>query len=150
MLPISVPSRPLLLALLLVALSVVLLAAPGATGATPRLRVGTAQNATLGKRILVAPGSGLSLYTLEGERNGRWLCTDRSCLSAWPPLLLRRGAQPTGVRSLGVLRRPDGRRQVTYRGFPLYRYAFDDKKGDVRGDGVGDVAVWHVAVAPRR
>ncbi len=140
--------RPLFALLLLAALAAVLV--PGATAATPRLRVGTAQNATLDKRILVTSGAGLSLYTLEGERNGRWLCTDRSCLSAWPPLLLRRGAQPTGVRFLGVLRRPDGRRQVTYRGFPLYRYAFDDEKGDVRGDGVGDVAVWHVAVAPRR
>ena len=135
--------RSLALALLLAAL------APAAVAATPRLRVFTAQNATLDKRILVTR-SGLSLYWVEGERNGRWLCTDRPCLQAWPPLLLRRGATPTGVRFLGSARRPDGRRQVTYRGRPLYRYAFDDKKGDVRGDRVGDVAVWHVAVAPRR
>jgi predicted lipoprotein with Yx(FWY)xxD motif len=145
--PIPVLARLLLLAGALLALA----AAPGGAAAArgPTLRVGTAQNATLDKRILVTR-SGLSLYRLEGERNGRWLCTDRSCLAAWPPLLLRRDARPTGVRFLGSLRRPDGRRQVTYRGFPLYRYAFDDKRGDVRGDGVGDVAVWHVAVAPRR
>jgi predicted lipoprotein with Yx(FWY)xxD motif len=144
----AVPHPRSFLVLLLLAVTCAALA-PAAVGATPRLKVFTAQNATLDKRILVTR-SGLSLYWLEGERNGRWLCTDRSCLSAWPPLLLRSGAQPTGVRFLGAVRRPDGRRQVTYRGRPLYRYAFDEKKGDVRGDGVGDVAVWHVAVAPRR
>ena len=140
--------RPLLVALLLVALSAGVVGT--AIGATPRLSVGTAQNATLGKRILVTR-SGLTLYTLSGERNGRWRCTDRPCLQAWPPLLLRRGTQPTGVRFLGVLRRPDGRRQATYRGFPLYRYAFDRRKGDAFGDRVRDDAgVWHAAVAPRR
>ena len=137
--------RPLLAVLLVAALSAVF--APGAMGAT--LSVGTTQNATVGKRILVTR-AGLSLYTLEGEKGGRFLCRDTACLSAWPPLLLRRGAQPAGVRGLGSVRRPDGRRQVTYRGSPLYRYAFDDRKGQVRGDLVEDVGVWHVAVAPRR
>ncbi|HMJ03968.1 MAG TPA: hypothetical protein VK506_13595 [Conexibacter sp.] len=139
--------RPLLVVLLAVALAAVL--APGATAAAPRLRVGTAQNAQLDKRILVTR-SGLSLYTLSAETRGRFICDDTDCLAAWPPLLLRRGAQPTGVRSLGVVRRPDGRRQVTYRGRPLYRFAGDSRRGDVEGEGFRDVGTWHVAVAPRR
>lgn len=131
-------------------LAAALLALGGVAAAAPTLSVGTAQNASLGKRILVTR-AGLTLYTLSGERNGRFLCTDRACLQTWPPLLLRRGAQPAGARGLAAIRRPDGRRQVTYRGFPLYRYAPDTKKGDAFGDGLRDDAgVWHAAVAPRR
>lgn len=138
-----------LLAALAAVAALALAGTAGAARAPPTLKVGTAQNATLDKRILVTR-SGLSLYTLSAETRGRFICTDASCLAAWPPLLLRGGAQPSGVRSLGVVRRPDGRRQVTYRGRPLYRFAGDSRKGDVEGEGFRDVGTWHVAVAPGR
>jgi predicted lipoprotein with Yx(FWY)xxD motif len=112
------------------------------------LEVATAQNATLGKRILVT-GSGRTLYTLSAETRGRFICKDSGCTSTWPPLTLGRGVQPTGVRGLGTIRRPDGRRQVTYKGRPLYRFATDRKKGDVGGEGFRDVGTWHAAVAPK-
>jgi predicted lipoprotein with Yx(FWY)xxD motif len=115
-------------------------------GAT--LRVSTAQNATLGKRVLVT-SSGRTLYSLSAETNGRFICTG-SCTADWPPLTLGRGVQPTGVRGLGTIRRPDGRRQVTYKGRPLYRFDEDRKQGDVRGEGFRDVGTWHAAVAPGR
>jgi len=104
------------------------------SGAT--LKVSTAQNATLGKRILLT------------ETRGRFICKDSSCTSMWPPLTLGRGVQPAGVRGLGTIRRPDGRRQVTYKGRPLYRFATDRKKGDVGGEGFRDVGTWHAAIAP--
>ena len=44
-----------------------------AAGAT--LKVSTAQNATLGKRILVTTG-GRTLYSLSAETRGRFICTD--------------------------------------------------------------------------
>jgi predicted lipoprotein with Yx(FWY)xxD motif len=111
------------------------------------LKVATAQNATLGKRILVT-SSGRTLYTLSAETRGRFICRDSSCTSTWPPLTLGRGVRPTGVRGLSTIRRPDGRRQVTYKGRPLYRFATDRKKGDVGGEGFRDVGTWHAAVAP--
>ena len=116
------------------------------SGAT--LRVATAQNATLHKRILVTSGGGRTLYSLSAETRGRFICTG-SCLASWPPLILKRGARPVGVRGLGAIRRPDGRRQVTYKGKPLYRFSGDARRDDVNGEGFKDVGTWHAAVAPR-
>jgi predicted lipoprotein with Yx(FWY)xxD motif len=62
-----------------------------ARGAT--LKVATAQNAILGKRILVT-SSGRTLYSLSAETRGRFICKDSSCTSMWPPLTLGRGCSP--------------------------------------------------------
>lgn len=122
--------------------------APGATAKAPAtLKVSTAQNAALGKRILVTT-SGRTLYALSAETRGRFICTG-TCTADWPPLTLGRGVQPSGVSGLGTIRRPDGRRQVTYKGRPLYRFDDDRKQGDVKGEGFMDVGTWHAAVAPR-
>jgi predicted lipoprotein with Yx(FWY)xxD motif len=116
------------------------------SGAT--LKISTAQNATLHKRILVTT-SGRTLYSLSAETHGRFICTG-TCTADWPPLILRGGTRPVGVSGLGSIKRPDGRRQVTYRGKPLYRFHMDHKKGDVNGEGFRDVGTWHAAVAPKR
>ena len=112
------------------------------------LKVSTAQNATLGKKIVVT-STGRTLYTLSAETNGAFNCRDASCLSTWPPLILKAGQKAVGVKHLGAIKRPDGRRQATYRGRPLYRFASDRKKGDVGGEGFRDVGTWHAAVAPK-
>ena len=140
---------PLLLAALAFAAAFMLLGPPrgdARSGAT--LRVSTAQNATLGKRILVTTG-GRTLYSLSAETHGRFICTDSSCLSLWLPLYLKAGATPAGVRGLGSIRRPEGRRQVTYKGKPLYRFSQDVKKGDANGEGFKDVGTWHAAAVPK-
>jgi predicted lipoprotein with Yx(FWY)xxD motif len=103
--------------------------------------VKTAHNATLGRTILVTR-SGLTLYSLSAERHGRFICTTGACLSIWKPLIVARGVTPTGVKGLGVVRRPDMRRQVAFRGAPLYRFAEDTKPGQVKGNGFKDVGVW--------
>jgi predicted lipoprotein with Yx(FWY)xxD motif len=104
--------------------------------------VATAKNAKLGTTILVNR-RGLSLYNLSVERRGRFICTTKFCLSLWHPLVVPRGTTPAGVRLLGTVRRPDGRRQVTYRGAPLYTFTQDHKRGDVNGNGFKDVGIWH-------
>jgi hypothetical protein len=43
---------------------------------------------------------------------------------------------------VGVVKRSDGKMQVTYAGFPMYLFAGDAKDGDVNGQGVG--GIWHV------
>ena len=128
----------------LVAATVAMLAVAAAAATT--LRVSTAHNPTLDKRILVTT-SGRTLYSLSAETRGRFICTG-GCLATWPPLILKRGARPVGVRGLGAIKRPDGRRQVTYKGKPLYRFASDARKGDVNGEGFRDVGTWHAAVTP--
>jgi predicted lipoprotein with Yx(FWY)xxD motif len=138
----------LLLAALAFAALFMLLGPPrGQARAGATLKVSTAQNATLGKRILVTT-RGRTLYSLSAETHGRFICTG-TCTNDWPPLILKAGARPVGVRGLGSIRRPDGRRQVTYKGKPLYRFDMDAKKGDVNGEGFKDVGTWHAAVAPK-
>lgn len=110
-------------------------------GTRSRAVVKTMRNQALGKTILVNR-KGLTLYSLSVERNGRFICTTAFCLSLWKPLVVPRGTKPTGIRGLSVVKRPDGRRQVTYRGAPLYRFVQDTRPGQVKGNGFKDVGVW--------
>jgi predicted lipoprotein with Yx(FWY)xxD motif len=136
----------------LIGVAVVLIAGPGTGSAHAKkgaaVHIGTAQNATLGKRILVN-GKGHTLYTLSAETHGKFICTDKGCLSVWKPVVLRKGAHAAGVSHLGAVTRPDGRRQATYKGRPLYSFTQDTKKGDAKGEGFKDVGTWHAAVAPK-
>jgi predicted lipoprotein with Yx(FWY)xxD motif len=108
------------------------------------VHVHAAQNATLGKKIVVT-ASGRTLYTLSAETHGRFICTG-SCLHTWHPLKVPAGAKVQGVARLGTIRRPEGGRQATFNGRPLYTFAMDAKKGDVNGEGFKDVGTWHAAV----
>ena len=139
----------LLLAGLVVTVAV--LYARGASAAERQERVAkTAHNAKLGKTILVTP-RGMTLYSLTAERNGRFICTTSFCLSLWKPVVVPSGTTPTGVQGLAVVMRPDHRRQVAYRGAPLYRFTQDRKAGDISGNGFKDLGVWRpVTVAGGR
>jgi predicted lipoprotein with Yx(FWY)xxD motif len=83
--------------------------------------------------------AGAPLYTSDQEKSGKVMCTG-GCTQIWLPL--RAKGQPTagdGVSGkLGVIKRPDGSRQVTLDGRPLYRFAEDGSSGKATGDGVTD------------
>ena len=70
-----------------------------------------------------------ALYTWNVERRagGKIRCTG-ACAAAWPPLLAK-GAVPKRVAGIkgtfGTIRRPDGKRQVTFKGLPVYTYAHE-------------------------
>src|SRR3954468_13001200 len=73
-----------------------------------------------------------AIYVFENDRRNRTNCRDE-CAKAWPPV--HTSGTPVagkGVKSslLGSIRR-GGRRQVTYRGRPLYFYAHEGA-GQVR------------------
>jgi predicted lipoprotein with Yx(FWY)xxD motif len=106
-----------------------------------------AQNATLGKTVLVSL-SGRTLYSLSVENKGKFTCT-ASCLSIWHPLTVPAGVKPTGPVKLGTIRRPEGGIQVTYKGLPLYRFGGDTKAGQANGEGIRDVGTWHAAAVPQ-
>jgi predicted lipoprotein with Yx(FWY)xxD motif len=97
--------------------------------------------------VLVA-ANGKALYRNEQERGGMVLCTG-ACLSFWQPLKVT--GTPTGSSlpgKLGVVKRPDGGRQVTYNGKLLYSFKLD-QAGKVTGDGFKDAFgshkfTWHV------
>jgi len=90
---------------------------------------------TLGA-ILTDP-DGMTLYLFLPDDQGASQCNG-GCANTWPPLLAEVGAGP-GVDAdlLGTVARSDGTLQVTYNGWPLYRYAPDDAPGDVTGQGAG-------------
>jgi len=115
----------------------------GARASSSAPVVRTAKNAALGKTILVT-SKGLSLYALSVERKGRFICTDKQCLSFWRPLLAPMGKKPAGLAGLGTITRPDHRVQVTYKGAPLYTFYLDHTRGQIGGNGFKDVGVWRV------
>lgn len=143
----KIRSGVLLAAALLVGLVATIFATRSSGAGTAKL-VTTAHNKTLGKTILVN-SMGRSLYSLNVERQGKFICKTSSCLSIWMPLAVRKGTKPAGVAGLGTIKRPDGKIQVTYRGAPLYAFSHDTKRGDVKGNGFKDVGVWRVVAVSK-
>ena len=71
------------------------------------------------------------------------MCTG-ACATAWPPLAPPVKA-PAGVHlpgPLGLITRPNGVKQVTLNGYPLYFYAGDKAPGQATGNGIE--GSWHV------
>jgi predicted lipoprotein with Yx(FWY)xxD motif len=103
-----------------------------ATAATATSAVSSASKDKVGRVLVDAEGR--TLYRFTAERQGAIACTG-DCTSTWPPALAPTGgALGDGV---ATIERPDGRRQLTYQGAPLYRYAGDHSTADAAGDGVG-------------
>lgn len=82
----------------------------------------------LGAEVGPLVGEGIAtVYTFSRDRTGRSACTG-ACARMFIPLLTT--GMPVagpGVRGsqVGVIRRPDGTQQVTYRGHPLYLYGHE-------------------------
>jgi predicted lipoprotein with Yx(FWY)xxD motif len=97
-------------------------------------------NQSLGQ--IVTTGSGMTVYRYDADSNNppKSNCTG-GCASAWPPVLATGSAMPqiTGVSSglVGEITRPDGSKQVTLAGWPLYTYAGDSGAGSTAGQGSG-------------
>jgi predicted lipoprotein with Yx(FWY)xxD motif len=95
---------------------------------------------------------GSALYAAVQEADGMVRCTD-ACAAIWVPLTVT--GEPTGgdglAADLGVLTRPEGTRQVTFDGRPLYTFVEDTDANTVTGNGFsdtfGDLGLfeWHVA-----
>src|SRR4051794_32303194 len=97
-----------------------LVAACGGGADTTAAGSGAAKSATVSVKhvdgvgdVLMTAG-GMALYTSDQETTGKIRCT-RACTSFWNPLEPGSGAPTAGgdAGKLGVIRRPDGTRQVT-------------------------------------
>jgi predicted lipoprotein with Yx(FWY)xxD motif len=79
---------------------------------------------------ILGNGRGQAVYYFDKEQSRRSECYG-DCARAWPPVLTK-GRPVAGKRArrrlLGTTRRRGGKRQVTYRGRPLYYYV-DDRPG---------------------
>jgi predicted lipoprotein with Yx(FWY)xxD motif len=104
---------------------------------------------TKGKSIL-ATSKGHTLYSLSAEKKGKFICTKSSgCLAIWKPVIIPSGGSVVGPVKLGSIKRPEGGRQATYRGLPLYSFVEDTKPGETNGEGLKDVGTWHAVKVPK-
>lgn len=79
-------------------------------------------------KVLFA-GNGRALYLFSSDTPGVSNCSGE-CAAAWPPFYARgKLVAGDGVnrKLLGRTTRSDGRRQVTYKGHPLYFYVHDPR-----------------------
>ncbi|WP_432947725.1 hypothetical protein ACQPXM_11700 [Kribbella sp. CA-253562] len=96
----------------------------------------------LGKTAVDANGKTLYLSVLDKTDPPRSVCLSAKCVAQWQPVYLPDGqvapSAGTGVdpQLLGATRRPDGTRQATLGGWPLYRYDQDQAPGEVSGQGL--------------
>ena len=117
-------------------LALALAAAASATGGTS---VGT-HHTKRGKVLASSRGFSLYMFQKDKKGSGKSTCYGQ-CAKVWPPLLTTgrpKAMSRSGVNSrlLGTIKRTDGKTEVTYNGYPLYRWAGDSKPGDITGEGI--------------
>jgi predicted lipoprotein with Yx(FWY)xxD motif len=108
--------------------------------AKPALELVAARNRALG--WVVADSKGWILYRFDKDRGGpnpKSRCIG-ACAEKWPPVLVKGKPGTKGLSSslVGKVRREDGSWQLTYHGWPVYRFAGDTKPGQWKGQGVGN------------
>lgn len=117
-------------------------AAPATAGAsTPASAAELKTASTSAGRVVVdAKGMSVYLFTKDTKDSGTSACTG-SCIAAWPPVLASSEAPSVdGITGkVGTIATPDGKKQLTINGMPVYYYAKDRAPGDVTGQGVGGV-----------
>ena len=103
------------------------------TSAVAKVELSTTK---LGK--VLADGRGHTLYLFEKDKRSKSACTG-ACVQAWPPLTTTgRPAAGRGVSAskLGTTNRGHGVKQVTYNGWPLYRFQGDTRARQTNGEGI--------------
>jgi predicted lipoprotein with Yx(FWY)xxD motif len=113
-------------------------------GGVAHTRARTATTATVSVRStkygnILVNSKGDTLYLWAKDKRNKTVCSD-ACEAVWPLVLVT--GKPTagpGVRAsmLGTIAVSDSgsRRELTYNGHPLYRFASDVKPGDITGQG---------------
>lgn len=87
---------------------------------------------------MLVDSEGHTLYAFSKDSGETSTC-EGACAKAWPPLLVEHGepepSNGAAAARLGTITRPDGTRQVTYSGHPLYSYGGDKQPGEANGNG---------------
>ncbi len=122
--------NPVHAALLCLALAISLVPAAFAAGsAQAKPPVLKQRDARFGNILARRDGKALYYWNVEQRAKFKVRCTG-ACAKAWPPLLVRSAKLvPKRIKGIkgtfGVVRRPDGRLQVTRNRLPLYTYAHE-------------------------
>ena len=117
----------------LVTMALVAAALPGAGAAVAGRSAGGDPGRIIKTRssafgTVLIDGKRRTIYAFDKEETRKSECYG-DCAHAWPPVLTNgrpwaRGKARAGL--LGTTRRNNGRKQVTYKGHPLYYYAAED------------------------
>jgi predicted lipoprotein with Yx(FWY)xxD motif len=106
-------------------------AAAGGSGSTVITTVSSSAGTFL------ANGSGHAVYLWTKDSTGMSACSG-ACAGAWPPVTTTGAVTASGgakSSDLGTITRPDGTKQVTYDGHPLYLFSGDSGPGMASGQG---------------
>jgi len=89
-------------------------------------------------------GKGMTLYVFMKDKVEKGGACAGPCLEKWPVFFMEKIGAPAGTdaKDFGVITRTDGKKQTTFRGWPLYYFAGDKAAGDTNGQGVKEV--WYV------
>lgn len=88
---------------------------------------------------MLVNSKGMTVYSYDEDTAARSACIG-ACAQNWPPVLAS-DVKPEGD-DYSTITRPDGSKQLTYKGKPLYTFIKDKKPGDKTGDKV--MGAWHV------
>ena len=90
---------------------------------------------------ILTDAKGMTLYTWDKDKEANKSACEGNCIMNWPALMAAGNDKDTG--DWKVIARPDGSKQIAYKGKPLYYYKDDKAPVDKVGDGKG--MVWHIA-----
>lgn len=95
----------------------------------------------LGKYLTDTEGK--TLYWFKKDSPGKSACSG-TCVEKWPIYYQETVAAPKGLNAddFGMITREDGKKQTTFRGYPLYYWINDKQPGDTSGQDVNKV--WFV------
>lgn len=122
----------------------------------PTTNLSLRSNASLGNYLVSADGRTLYYFALDlpaaGAQAPLSSCTG-GCLPIWPIFHVDAPVVGTGLNAADFAEfvRPDGAKQTTYKGWPLYLFAGDARAGDTNGDNLGDprpTDLWYAIKAP--
>jgi predicted lipoprotein with Yx(FWY)xxD motif len=116
----------------------------------PALRLPTVDVSTNRLGEVLVDSKGRTLYLFRRDRGTKSTCFG-SCAQAWPPLRVKdkpRVAGDARASLIATTPRPDGPRQVTYKGHPLYLYQGDETPGKANGQGVNAWGGRWLALSP--
>lgn len=128
--------RPFRSALALAAL----LVAAGAHAQSDQVKVASKKD--VGSYLTDAKG--MTLYVFKKDSPGKSACAG-PCVEKWP-LFFSEKVTPSGgpkASDFATITREDGKKQTTYKGWPLYYFAGDKAPSETTGQGFKDV--WTVA-----
>ena len=83
---------------------------------------------------MLVGSNNMTLYTFakDAAGSGKSMCNG-PCATNWPPLLV--DGSPAVSGDYSVITRDDGKKQLAFKGMPLYFWVKDTKPGDKTGDG---------------